>query len=122
MISQGVVMMKGPPLAPLTIAVLPSVPSTIVGVIADLRRWRRVVERNRRLQLAELSARTSALLARVVVTVAAISGRRTARGSSRLSGVNELRDDHSHDDFAAPAAALRPPAAGPRLQLRGRDR
>jgi len=35
--------------------------------------------------------------------------RRAARKSSGLSGVNELPDDHPHDDFAAPTAALRPP-------------
>src|SRR5262249_34678911 len=33
----------------------------------------------------------------------------------------ELPDDHPHDDFAAPAAALRPPAAGSRPQHRGPD-
>ena len=39
----------------------------------------------------------------------------------RLSGVNELPDDHPHDHIAAPAAALRPPAAGSRPQHPGRD-
>jgi hypothetical protein len=38
-----------------------------------------------------------------------------------LCGVNELPDDHPHDDFAAPAAALRPPAAGSRPQHGGGD-
>jgi len=40
-------------------------------------------------------------------------GRLTSRlaMASRLSGVNEPSMIHLHDDFAAPAAALRPPAS-----------
>jgi hypothetical protein len=56
----------------------------------------------------------SALFARVVVTAAAISGP-TPAPPQGLNGANTLLDC-PHDDLTAPAAALRPPAAGSRPQ------
>jgi len=76
----------------------------------------------RALKPAELSTPTFCTLQRE------LSSRRRHRMSAdrphplkRLSGVNDLPDDDPHDDFAAPAAARRPSAAGSRPQHGGPD-